>query len=294
MYPSWTYACLYLWFFWLSRQMDPSWTYVCICLPMALLQMDLYRTYAWIYLWICLCHIMIQIMPPHYTERWKSGRRTQSTHTHTHTRTYSWSYPRSYSVAIPGLRPGSNFLQLFLDFSEFFHFHFAHDLYDLKICHHTTHTDGTAVALIASGPIPGIIPGPSLDYIGTSPGAAPSGLSQGPRTVRALGDLQSIGSFPIPGSISGPLLELFLDLFLDHFWTYFWTCIGTSPGAAPSGLPRRPGTLRALGDLQSSGSFPIPGPMSGPLLDLYLDLFLDLSLDLFLDLCLGLPGAAPS
>jgi hypothetical protein len=49
----------------------------------------------------------LKIMPPHYTERWKSGRRTQSTHTHTHTRTYSWIYSWSYSGAIPGLRPGS-------------------------------------------------------------------------------------------------------------------------------------------------------------------------------------------
>ena len=86
-------------------------------------------------------------MPPQYTERWKSGWRTQSTHTHT-------------PGPIPGFIPGA-ILELFLDLGQdllpaaILGYHFAHDLYELNICQHTTHKDGTAVARIASGPIPG-------------------------------------------------------------------------------------------------------------------------------------------
>jgi len=216
-------------------------------LPSQILQMDLYRTYAWIYLWICLCHIMIFMISKSCRPITPNGGKVGGghrahTHTHTHIRTYSWIYSWSYSGAIPGLRPGS----IACSYSGIFcgSDHFVHDLYELNICLHTTHKDGTVVVRIASGPIP------------------------------------------------GSYLELFLDLYRDFFWTYFWTYswtyIGTSPGAASSGLPRRLGPLRALGDLQSSGTFPIPGPISGPLLDLYLDLFLDLALDLFLDLSLDL------
>jgi hypothetical protein len=82
-------------------------------------------------------------------EKWAAD----TEHTHTHIRTYSWIYSWSYSGAIPGLRPGS----IACSYSGIFcgSDHFAHDLYELNICQHTTHKDGTAVARIASGPIPG-------------------------------------------------------------------------------------------------------------------------------------------
>ena len=106
-----------------ASSLDLSWTYVCPWLLTDGPIPDLYRTYAWIYLWICLCHIMIFMIKKSCRPITPKGGKVgggHRAHTHTHIRTYSWIYPWSYSGAIPGLRPGSisDFLQLFLDFSD--------------------------------------------------------------------------------------------------------------------------------------------------------------------------------